>query len=87
MMRPTVLKTPELAALHVAEEKAEMPMVTTAEADAAKTERDLAGKSARNRAAKDKVTPNGTPFTPEEIQLYGNPQSTPVPASSAPPTQ
>ena len=87
LMRPTVLKTPELAALHVAEEKAEMPMVTTAEADAAKTERDLAGKSARNRAAKDKGTPNGTPFTPEEIQLYGNPQSTPAPASSAPPTQ
>lgn len=84
LMRPTVLRTPELASMHVAEEKAVMPMVSTAEAEAAKTEQELAGKSVRNRAAKDKGAPNGapngTPFTPEEIQLYGNPQSTPAPA-------
>ncbi len=80
LMRPTVLRTPELASMHVAEEKAEMPMIRAAEADAAKTERELAGKSARNRSAK------GTPFTPEETKLYGNPSVTPAPAPASDPT-
>lgn len=78
LMRPTVLRTPELAALHVDEEKATMPGVRAAEAEAAKMVKELDGKSARARSGK------GTPFTPEEVQLYGNPPTTPPPANSAP---
>ena len=81
LMRPTVLRTPELASMHVADEKAEMPMIRAAEEAAAQMERELAGKSARNRRNSSK----GTPFTPEEIKLYGDPSSAPAPASTPPP--
>ena len=73
LMRPTVLKTPELAALHVAEQKHQMPGVMAAEADAAEAEWKALGKSARTRRNK------GTPFTPEEVKLYGNPPPAPKP--------
>jgi general secretion pathway protein D len=82
LMRPTVLKTPELAALHVDEEKAEMPGVRAAEAEAAKSVREMSGKSARTRSSKSPSSNKGTPFTPEEMQLYGNPSATPTPPAT-----
>lgn len=69
LMRPTVLRTPELAAMHVAVEKKQMPGVMQAEADAAREESQAVEKA--SRAPFDKVTP----FTPEEERLYGKPPS------------
>lgn len=76
LMRPTVLRTPEIAAQQTYKEKAKMPGVQHAEVD---LERDnqkrrleyinsqLDAKSKKPHF--DKVTP----FTPEEERLYGNP--------------
>ncbi|MSU58278.1 MAG: hypothetical protein EXS35_08875 [Pedosphaera sp.] len=72
LMRPTVLRTPALAAAHVAVEKSHMPGIVAAEADEAKVE-----AKARKKIGKvdfDKVTP----FTDEEKQFYNRP-STPQP--------
>ena len=80
LMRPTVLRTPEAAALQVAVEKKRMPGVMRAEADNVKEEKQAAekyNKEERQEAEKasrvrfDKVTP----FTPEEKRLYGNPDA------------
>ena len=77
LMRPTVLRTPELAAMHVAEEKKRLPGVRAAEAENERTEQKLWERD-QQRAFKEK-----TAFTPEEVQLYGTP---PAPPSSIPPT-
>ena len=52
LMRPTVLRTPELAAMHVAEEKKDMPGVVQAEAEAARTQQAVAEKAAKEAAGK-----------------------------------
>ena len=77
LMRPTVLRTPELAALQVAEEKKRLPGVAAAEVENERMEKSYWDRSKKEFKQK-------TPFTPEEVQLYGNP---PPPTSSQPPTQ
>jgi general secretion pathway protein D len=83
LMRPTVLRTPQAAALQVAVEKQRMPGAMRAEVDNEKAERravaqEAAVEKAEKRAAK-KAPPvqfdKGTPFTPEEKELYGKPDA------------
>src|ERR1043166_7215670 len=65
LMRPTVLRTPELAAMQVAEEKKRLPGVRAAEADNDRLEQSYWDRDKKKKAFKEK-----TPFTPEEIELY-----------------
>lgn len=67
LMRPTVLRTPELAAKQVDIEKERLPGVRAAEADLEKVE---SGANPSNQ--KKSFTQEG-PFTPEEERLYGKP--------------
>ena len=71
LMRPTVLRTPELAAMHVDIEKKRLPGVTAAE-------RDLNKFEEKAEAAEDlRRFRERTPFTSEEVKLYGNPEQKP----------
>jgi len=74
LMRPTVLRTPELAAMQVDVEKRRLPGVTAAERELNKTEEKAAAAAQREAAADDiKRFRENTPFTPEEVELYGDP--------------
>lgn len=85
LMRPTVLRTPSMAALQVEVEKKRLPGVVAAEKELDKTERALskqekeAEKAEQEREArkakskKSKETETGTPFTPEEELMLDNP--------------
>jgi general secretion pathway protein D len=69
LMRPTVLRTPELAALQVDVEKKRLPGVSSAERELNKYEEKAA-------AQEDiKNFRNSTPFTPDEIRQYGTPEN------------
>ncbi len=78
LMRPTVLRTPELAAAHVEVEKQRLPGVRAAEEAVEKLERKAAARSQDDRFRKP------TPFTPEEIRLYGHLPSPETSTNSAP---
>ncbi|HEU0039380.1 MAG TPA: hypothetical protein VFR76_08910, partial [Verrucomicrobiae bacterium] len=81
LMRPTVLRTPELAAMQVAEEKKRLPGVRAAEADNDRLEQSYWDRD-QKKAFKEKKT-----FTPEEVQRYSTPPpSTPPPSTSPPST-
>lgn len=68
LMRPTVLKTPEMAAMHVAVEKERLPGVVAAEKDLDKVE---LGRAAKKQAeANQKKFDETTPFNAEERKLY-----------------
>jgi len=70
LMRPTVLRTPELAALQVDVEKKRLPGVAGAE-------RDLEKSETREAAAEDiRRFKESSSFTPEEKKLYGTPEPT-----------
>jgi general secretion pathway protein D len=71
LMRPTVLRTPELAAMHVDVEKKRLPGVTEAERDLNKFEEKAAAAEEIKRFREK------TPFTTEEVKLYGNPAAKP----------
>jgi general secretion pathway protein D len=84
LMRPTVLRTPELAALQVDVEKQRLPGVRAAERALDKVELQRAEadrKADRSQTAPKKSEPapektdfnKTTPFTPEEEQLLLNP--------------
>ena len=79
LMRPTVLRTPELAAMQVAVEKEGLPGVVEAERQynemEIKENQRLKAKEVRDRKKErfDEVRP----FTPEEINDYTSPQTTP----------
>lgn len=92
LMRPTVLRTPELAAMQVAVEKERLPGVVTAEKQLDRTELGLESKrieeekklqeqerkEAEQKEAERKAKFNETtPFTPEEANQYGTPPSKP----------
>jgi len=68
LMRPTVLRTPEMAAAHVSVEKERLPGVRRAEMDLDVYERKAA------RGMKKEGFDKPTPFTEEEIKLYGKPE-------------
>lgn len=74
LMRPTVLKTPEIAALKTAEEKRRLPGVRSAEAEVqadVKKQMDIEDKEMLKRQ---------TPPKPDEQKAYGTPpSSTPSP--------
>lgn len=78
LMRPTVLKTPDLAALHVAEEKKRLPGVSQAEADIGADER-----KAIQREQKRKFRET-TPVAPEEEKFFYNKPMTNLPPLVAP---
>ena len=67
LMRPTVLRTPELAALQVNEEKKRLPGVLDAESRIGGDEKKKLEKSQKKNFNQT------TPFTPEEQELYGKP--------------
>ncbi|MCW5554129.1 MAG: hypothetical protein KIS67_18480 [Verrucomicrobiae bacterium] len=69
LMRPTVLRTPAIAAMQVAIEKERLPGVRAAEADLDKIE----GKGKTSRQAQERLFKQVTPFTPEEIEALGLP--------------
>ncbi len=73
LMRPTVLRTPELAAMQVIEEKKRLPGVRSAEAENDRMELKLLERD-QKKAFKEK-----TRFTPEEVKLYGEPAPTQSP--------
>lgn len=81
LMRPTVLRTPELAALQVAIEKERLPGIREAEKDLEKVELRRAEKDRKADRATKKPAPapektdfsKSTPFTPEEEQMLLNP--------------
>lgn len=66
LMRPTVLRTPEIAAMQVAIEKERLPGVRAAEADLDRIE----GKGKASREAQERLFKQVTPFTPEEIEAF-----------------
>jgi len=81
LMRPTVLRTPELAAMQVVEEKKRLPGVRAAEAANERTERAAEAANERTeRKSLEREKKNAfkekTPFTPEEVKLYGEPPTT-----------
>ncbi|MDW8307837.1 MAG: type II and III secretion system protein [Verrucomicrobiales bacterium] len=80
LMRPTVLRTPEMAAAHVEIEKQRLPGVRAAEAEVEKLERKAMRRGADDRFKK------ATPFTEEEIRLYGKPSATSTTTNTAPET-
>ncbi|HNQ74823.1 MAG TPA: secretin N-terminal domain-containing protein [Verrucomicrobiota bacterium] len=89
LMRPTVLRTPSIAALQVNEEKKRLPGVVAAEKQLDKTERALAEQEVERTKSGPKQKPAKTevksdqdalddftrsrPFTPEEELLLGEP--------------
>jgi general secretion pathway protein D len=79
LMRPTVLRTPEIAAAQTEIEKMRMPGVKNAEVDLEKFEREQLEKSRKINARQGKkADPKADfkttrPFTPEEQRLYGAP--------------
>ncbi len=73
LMRPTVLRTPELAAAHVDVEKSRLPGVRQAERDIDALERRALEKEKR------KAFNQPTPFTPEETKAFGKPATTTEP--------
>jgi general secretion pathway protein D len=75
LMRPTVLRTPELASAHVEVEKARLPGVLSAERDFEKLEQRALELEHRKSS---KQTPR---FAPEEAPRY----STPPPDTTTPP--
>ena len=87
LMRPTVLRTPELAAMQVAIEKERLPGVRAAEKQLDRTELGLEAKrieeekklqeQERKEAERKAKFNEVTPFTPEEANQYGTPQSKP----------
>lgn len=90
LMRPTVLRTPELAAMHVDVEKERLPGIRQAEKDLDKVELNKANleKEKQRREAKPKSHPHATetsdfsksaPFTPEEEKLLYESPATPAP--------
>ncbi len=87
LMRPTVLKTPELAALQVKVEKKRLPGVMRAEAEDAADERK-AVETEEKREQRDLErelkarAKQKTPFTPEEENLYSNPATNPPPSAT-----
>lgn len=80
LMRPTVLRTPELAAAHVELEKQRLPGVRAAEAEVEKLERKAMRRDTRSEFKKT------TPFTEDEIRLYGKPPAAAPATNSAPAT-
>ncbi|HEX5218097.1 MAG TPA: secretin N-terminal domain-containing protein [Verrucomicrobiae bacterium] len=91
LMRPTVLRTPELASLQVAVEKEGLPGVVAAEADYNREEaKASAREKERQRRLEMKELPEKPPekpeqfnqvrpFTPEEVQDYTTPRNLPNP--------
>jgi len=87
LMRPTVLRTPELAAMQVAVEKARLPGVVAAEKQLDRTELGLEAKrieeekklqdQERAEAERKAKFNETTPFTPEEVNEYGAPKPKP----------
>ena len=77
LMRPTVLRTPEIAAAQVTEEKKRLPGVRAAEADNDRLEQSYWDRD-KKKAFKEK-----RPFTPEEVDRY----SKPPPSTSPPPEE
>ena len=89
LMRPTVLRTPELAALQVAVEKEGLPGVVAAEdeynrseAEANKRIKDKKEKlEKQDRSEKLREKPEQfdkvRPFTPEEVESYTTPNNSP----------
>ena len=73
LMRPTVLRTPELAAAHVEVEKSRLPGVRQAERDINELERRALEKEKR------KGFEQPTPFTPEELRSFSKPTTTTEP--------
>lgn len=71
LMRPTVLRTPEIAAMQVAIEKERLPGVRAAEAELDRIE----GKGKTNPRAQKDLFKQVTPFTPEEIETLGLPSA------------
>jgi general secretion pathway protein D len=69
LMQPTVLRTPELAAIHVDSEKKRLPGVSEAERELLKFENKA------NEAEEKKRFKERTPFTAEEMKLYGTPKN------------
>jgi len=79
LMRPTVLRTPELAALQVAVEKEGLPGVV--EAERAYNEQEIKAnqrvKAKEAQAKKNERFDEVRPFTPDEINDYTAPRTTP----------
>ncbi|MGC3957832.1 MAG: secretin N-terminal domain-containing protein [Verrucomicrobiota bacterium] len=87
LMRPSVLRTPEMAALQVDVEKQRLPGVREAERELDKVELSTAAKERKKKPAKQpavqKPSPKNfdeaAPFTPEEEKMLLQPQSVPEP--------
>jgi general secretion pathway protein D len=79
LMRPTVLRTPELAALQVDVEKQRLPGVRQAERDLDKIESKQSDKDKKENSKPGSTQPattdfkKTTPFTPEEEEMLFNP--------------
>lgn len=69
LMRPTVLRTPELAAMQVDVEKKRLPGVSNAERELNQYEEKVSAEEDIRRFREN------TPFTTEEQKLYGNPNA------------
>lgn len=75
LMRPTVLRTPEMAAMHVAVEKERLPAIVAAEKDLDRVE---LGRNAKKQAeANQKKFNETTPFSAEDRKLYSSPEKKP----------
>jgi type II secretory pathway component GspD/PulD (secretin) len=86
VMRPTVLRTPELAARHVDVERERLPLIRKAVDDLNEIEEGAAKEYREEQARKEARTKTKaeaqsqskfrepTPFTPEEEELLLNPQ-------------
>lgn len=70
LMRPTVLRTPELAAMQVAVEKAGLPGVVEAEDEYNRMEREAAERRNKEKRKKDPQ------FSPIEVEVYTTPPPT-----------
>ncbi len=68
LMRPTVLKTPDIAALTSMQEKSRMPGVANAEAEA------MAEQQQEMEKLQKKLRSHPNPVGPERKDIYGNPQ-------------
>jgi type II secretory pathway component GspD/PulD (secretin) len=92
LMRPTVLRTPELAAMHVDVEKERLPGIRQAEKDLDKVELNKANLEKEKQRREAKPTPQSrthatetsdfsksAPFTPEEEKLLYESPATPAP--------
>lgn len=78
LMRPTVLKTPELAALHVDVEKKRLPGIREAERDLDRIELQEASKEEKRKrfpsvsdSKSDSEFSRVTPFSPEDEKILG----------------